>query len=318
MWFRNLIVLRVPTGWELDLDSLADALRPLTFAEPTSVEEARVGWVPPFEGEPSLVYALGPQFLVSLREERKLLPARVVAQFVRQRVEQIEAAEGFRPGRKRIKALKEEVRDALLPRAFSLARDTRAWIDPIGGWLAVDTASQTRADEVVAMLAKALGGFPGRPLRTTRSPASSMTQWLIDDAAPAGLTIDQDVVLKARDGKATVRYANQSLDPQDVSRHTQAGKQCTALALTWRDRVSFMLTETLAIRRLRPLDVLTQTDEGGARDADAHARFASDFALMTAELSSLLSEVVDALGGPLADARRDGSATGNPGSAPST
>jgi recombination associated protein RdgC len=132
-----------------------------------------------------------------------------------------------------------------------------------------------------------------------------MTAWLVEGEAPVGFTIDRDVVLKARDGKATVRYANQSLEADDVAKHAKAGKQCTRLALTWADRVSVVLTDTLAIRRVRPLDVLQETEAGSAASTDADERFASDFTLMTGELSSLLAGLVDALGGPLPDARLD-------------
>lgn len=305
MWFRNLTVLRVPAGSELDADTLADALRPFAFTEPTSVEALRTGFVPPREGDASLVASVGRQLLFALRQEKKLLPSRVVAQFVKQRAERIEAEDGFKPGRKRMKALKEQVVDELLPRAFSLATDTRAWIDPVNGWLVIDAASAARADEVTGLLAKAFDGFPGRPLKTVQSPAAAMTAWLADGEAPAGFTIDQDVVLKARDGKATVRWANQSLESDEVGRHVKAGKQCTRLALTWNDRVSIVLTETLAIKRVRPLDVLTESESGSAASSDADERFASDFALMTGELAALLAGVVDALGGPLPDARLD-------------
>jgi recombination associated protein RdgC len=297
MWFRNLIVLRVPAGWDIDVDTLADALLPQAFTEATSVEETRLGWVPPREGDTSLVYASGRQMLITMRQEKKLLPARVVTQFVKQRAEKIEADEGFKPGRKRMKELKEIVRDELLPRAFSLSSDMRAWIDPVGGWLVVDAASQSKADELLGLLAKAIEGFPGRPLKVNRSPAGEMTAWLVADEAPARFSIDQDVELKARDGKASVRYANQSLDADDVTRHTKAGKQCTKLALTWADRVSFVLTDGLAIKRVRPLDVLKESAAGSAAGDDAEERFASDWVLMTGELSALLAGVVDALGG---------------------
>ncbi len=316
MWFRNLIVLRVPAGSPLDADTLADALLPFAFTEPTSVEALRTGFVPPRDGDASLVASVGRQLLFALRQEKKLLPAKVVAQFVRQRAERIEAEEGFRPGRKRMKEIKEQVVDELLPRAFSLATDTRAWIDPVNGWLVVDAASTSRADEVVGLLAKAFDGFPGRPLKTAQSPAGAMTAWLSDGEAPAGFSIDQDVVLKARDGKATVRYANQSLEADDVGRHVKAGKQCTRLALTWRDRVSIVLTDTLAIKRVRPLDVLTESQAGSAASTDADERFASDFALMTGELAALLDDVVDALGGPLPDGRLEAPAATVDGASP--
>lgn len=305
MWFRNLIVLRVPTGWDLDVDTLADALLPLAFTAPTAAEESRLGFVPPREGDASLVFAVGRQMLIALREEKKLLPARVVAQFARERAERIEAEDGFKPGRKRMKEIKEQVRDELLPRAFSLANDTRAWIDPVAGRLVVDAPSAARADAIVGLLAKALEGFPGRPLKTVHSPAATMTAWLTDGEAPAGFTIDQDAMLAARDGKASVRYANQSLETDDVARHVKAGKHCTRLALTWTDRMSLVLADTLAVKRVRALDTLAETGAGSASSPDAHERFESDFALMTGELSSMLDGLVDALGGALPDAKLD-------------
>ena len=306
MWFRNLFVLRVPAGWDLDADTLAGALAPLAHVPAGSVEETRVGWVPPRDGDAALVATAGRQLMFAMRQERKLLPARVVAQFVRERAERIEAEEGFRPGRRRMKELRGQVRDELLPRAFSLSTDTRAWIDPVAGRLVVDAASPACADELVGLLSKSLDGLPARPLKTVASPAAAMTAWLLEGSAPAGLSIDEDVVLVAREGKASVRYANQSLDADEVARHAKAGKQCSRLALTWADRVSFVLTDTLSIRRVRPLEVLQERDAAGsAADADAAERFEADFALMAGELDALIAGVVDALGGPLPDARLD-------------
>jgi recombination associated protein RdgC len=296
MWFKNLTVLTLPAHWHLDPAQLAEALERTALTEGSSLEANRVGWVPPREGDPALVYALDQQLLITLREEKKLLPTRVINQFVRQRAQQIEEREGFKPGRKRLKELKEQVYDELVPRAFSLSSDTRAWIDPVGGWLIIDAASHSRADTLIGLLSKTLDGLPARPLRTAQSPAGAMTAWLVDDDAPAGFSIDQDVELKARDTKASVRFTNQTLETEDVTRHTRTGKQCTKLALTWNNRVSFVLTENLTVRRVRPLDVL-QEAAGTLPGADANERFASDWTLMTRELAALLDDLRAALGG---------------------
>lgn len=298
MWFRNLIVYSVPKGWDLAPEALAQMLAPQAFAPGTSLEEGSIGWVPPREGDPSLVFTVNRQMLLTLRQEKKLLPAKVVAQVLKQRAEALEAAEGFKPGRKRLKELKEQVRDELLPRAFSLASDTRVWIDPVGGWLVVDCISALKAGEVFSLLVKAIEDLPARNLKVAGSVAGEMTAWLVSGEAPAGFSVDQDAELRAREGKATVRFANQSLDLEDVARHTKAGKQCTRLALTWANRVSFLLTDKLEIKRVRPLDVLKEA--AASAEGDADERFASDVMLMTGELSKMLADVVEALGGQLA------------------
>jgi recombination associated protein RdgC len=116
--------------------------------------------VPPKEGDSALVYAVDRQMLLTLRHEKKLLPAKVIAQVVKQRAEKLEEEEGFKPGRKRLKELKELVRDELLPRAFSLSSDTRVWIDPVHGWLAVDTGSANKAGRSSACWSRRSTAFP--------------------------------------------------------------------------------------------------------------------------------------------------------------
>src|SRR5207248_1700165 len=115
--------------------------------------------------------------------------------------------------------------------------------------LVIDAASSAKAEDVLKLLIKAVDKFPMDTLRVTQSPVAAMTDWLAADEAPGGFTVDQDTELRASgDGKATVRYLRHTLEAEDVRRHIAAGKQCTRLAMTWADRVSFVLTESLAIK----------------------------------------------------------------------
>ena len=78
-----------------------------------------------------------------------------------------------------------------------------------------------------------------------------------------------------------------------------SGKLPTRLALTWDDRISFILSEKLEIKRLTFLDLLKEEAEKSAEHADE--QFDADFALMTGELSRFLPQIVEALGGEVAD-----------------
>lgn len=96
-------------------------------------------------------------------------------------------------------------------------------------------------------MSKTIDPFPLEMLQVPHSPANVMTGWLAADEAPAGFTIDQDTELRATgDSRAAIRYVRQSIEAADVRRHIEEGKQCTRLALTWTDRISFVLTDTLA------------------------------------------------------------------------
>src|SRR5450830_1407752 len=72
------------------------------------------------------------------------------------------------------------------------------------------------------------------------------------------------------------------------------GKQCTRLAMTWDDKISFVLTESLAIKGIKPLDVITEKDTSTRNDEE---RFDNDMMLMTGELAKMMADIVEALGG---------------------
>jgi recombination associated protein RdgC len=189
--------------------------------------------------------------LLVFRAEKKLLPASVVTQVTKARALEVEEQQGFKLGRKQMRELKEQVTDELLPRAFSIRRDTRVWIDTVHGWLVIDASSQAVADEVLGLLVKSIDQLPLASVRVAQSPVAAMTEWLVSGEAPAGFTLDQDTELRSpAQGNATVRYVGHALDVEDMRRHIEAGKQCMRLAMTWNDRISFVLTPSLTIKRV--------------------------------------------------------------------
>jgi recombination associated protein RdgC len=74
----------------------------------------------------------------------------------------------------------------------------------------------------------------------------------------------------------------------------QAGKYPTRLALTFDDRLSFILTEKGEIKRLEFLDVVKESLEGVENVEEI---FDADFALMTGEFVRFLPALIEALGG---------------------
>jgi recombination associated protein RdgC len=65
--------------------------------------------------------------------------------------------------------------------------------------------------------------------------------------------------------------------------------------MTWNDRISFVLTENLQIKRLEFLDIIKEESTTLAENADE--MFELDFTLMTGELARMLTELTEALGG---------------------
>jgi recombination associated protein RdgC len=297
MFFKNLQVYRLPQNWGMTADHLADALASQAFTPASSNELLRQGWKAPRGAGTPLVHAVHGQLLLTLATEKKILPAKVVNQVAKARAAELEEQQGFPPGKKAMKELKERVADELLPRALSVQSETNVWIDPVNGWLVVDAASASKADDVIKFLLKAVDKLPLESLRVQRAPVAVMTAWLKQDESPFDFdfTIDQDATLRATgESKAQVGLKSHSLDPEDIGNHIAAGKQCVRLAMTWNSRISFVLTEQLAIKSVKPLDVIKENE---AITYDQDERFDNDFALMAGEYAKLLSDLVDALGG---------------------
>ncbi|HEX4856044.1 MAG TPA: recombination-associated protein RdgC [Limnobacter sp.] len=295
MWFKNLFIFRL-TKWEETPESLEDKLAKQALQACGGADLQTRGWISPkAEGEP-FVHRSGKQLLISLGLEKKLLPATVINQFTKARAAEIEEREGYKPGRKQMKEIKEAVTDELLPRAFAIRSRINAWIDTDHMWLVVDASSPAKADELVGMLMKSVQGVAMTLLKTKSSPTVAMTAWLAENDNPPSFTVDQDCELKSRgEQAATVRYVKHSLESDEIARHIQGGKDVTRLAMTWADKVSFVLHDNLQVKRLAPLDVIK---EQAALNEDDDA-FDTDFALMSGELRRLLPSLVDALGGEL-------------------
>lgn len=86
-----------------------------------------------------------------------------------------------------------------------------------------------------------------------------------------------------------------TLEGEQIKQHLAEGKTATKLALTWADKISFILTDTLQIKRVVFLDILKEQSDGQAENEEE--RFDLDFTLMAGELSQLLTALVGALGG---------------------
>ena len=295
MWFRNLQVYRCPAPFNISATSLEEQLGRHGFRGIAGYETQAQGWASPRD-DGGLVHTVHGQTLISLCSEKKLLPTSVIKDVTKVKAMEAEDRQGYKPGRKQLRELKQQVTDDLLPRAFNVRRHTGIWIDPVNGWLVIDAGSTGKAEEVVRLLHKSVDDFAFQRLDTATSPGAAMTAWLANNDVPRGFSIDQETELQSPvEEKATVRFVRHALDPKEVQRHIATGKQCTRLALTWSDRVSFVLTESLVLKRIAPVAVIRQGEDAQAQNDDE--RFDADFMLMTGELRGLITDLVEALGG---------------------
>lgn len=298
------MVYRIAPTWSATLEQIEEALDQARFVACGATQEKSVGWIEPRgQAHAPLAEAVAGHYLLKLMVETKAVPAAVLKRKAQERAAQIEAATGRKPGKKETKELREEAKLSLLPMAFSKQATVTVWIDPQARLLVVDAGSQGKADEVITCLVKSLDGLALELLQTTTSASVAMSEWLTSGEAPAGFSVDRECELKSTDEeKSVVKYARHPLDIEEVRQHIAVGKQPTKLALTWNDRVSFLLTENFQIKKLNFLDVVF---EGTAKDDEG---FDTDAAIATGEMSQLLPQLLLALGGEMQVAQAGGSA----------
>jgi len=231
--------------------------------------------------------------------ESKAVPGNVVRRKVDERVAEIEAATGRKPGKKEKRELMDDVLLSLLPQAFARQSTVLVWMDLENRRLVLNAGSQGKADEVMSALMNVMGGLSVSLIQTVTSPQAAMTQWLLaqtPDEWPADLTVERETVLKSTgEDAASVRFTRHHLANDDVRKHVLEGKLPTQLALSWDGRVAFVLTETLQLKKVQYLDGVM--DESGTDKNED--RFDADVALSTGLLGPLIDSLIEALGGEM-------------------
>lgn len=289
MWIKNLTVFlgAEPFPWSAaDLEERLDQHRcPPCGRQSLSSE----GFVPPLKGEDRMV-VVADGFLYCVHQEiARLLPGPVIKEELDEKVEQIREQEGRPVGRRERAELKDQITFELLPRAFTRSRRTGVLIDLERRRILVDSASDSRAEQIVAALRKAVDSLP-----VTRPTAASATtaafgEWLRDPASlPEGFTIGDRCEFKDGDG-ASVRITALDLSREEILAHLEQ-LAAVKVNLCWNDEMEFDLQQDLAIKRLKPLDLIQENiDNINAEDAleELMARLSLQGATLRAALDSL-------------------------------
>lgn len=298
--FKNASIYKIKLPQPLLLAALNELAAAYEFVPCGASQDRSIGWVPPRGQEHgAMVEQIGGHLILRLMIETKAVPSQALKEKVDEQVKHIEATTGRKPGKKEKRELTDDARLAMLPMAFAQRAAVWVWIDPAKGMLVIDSASQARLDVVTQYLVMLVDGTKIQHLNTQASPQACMALWLTDVDAPRGMfDIGRECLLKACDeSKAVVRYAKHSLDIDEVRQHIRHGKVPVKLALSYDDRVSFVLTSSMQITGLKFLEPVFE-ERAGDTNADA---FDADVAILTGELSKLIPDLVVALGGEVVE-----------------
>lgn len=294
---KNAILYRIAPEFVISSDLMANNLQAAEFTPCGATQEHSAGWVPPRgEAHGALIESIGGHLIAKLMIETKAVPADLVKRKAAEEAALIKQSTGRKPGKKEMKALREDALLALLPMAFPKQSARLVWIDPVARTLVIEASSQSKADAVVTALVQAIPDFGLQMLQTTQSPQTCMKQWLLAEDIedwPAHISVERSCELKSNnEAKSVVKFTRHNLVNDEVHQHIKQGKLPVKLALSWDGRVSFVLTDAMQIKGIEFLEGVYD-----GRDANAADGFDADVAIMTGELSKMMVDLVAALGG---------------------
>ena len=291
MWFKNARVYRLSAPLSTDLAVWETALAEFKFSPLTAQELVRSGFsFPLHQSIKHYCHALDALLFFAVKRQEKILPAAVINEEMQPRLDALEQEKGRPLSRKEKQALKEELQLSLLPRAFSRSSLTQGYYDAKNQWLVINTSSASKAEDILALLRKALGSLPALPWLDNHKLNTNLQLWLQNKALPQGFELGNDAELKAPDEEgAKVKFSNHLLSADDVQSHLQ-DKLVTSISLQRNDSLSLQITDDGALKRLKFHDLLTgQNDELGWEDLPA--RLDADLLLMAQALNQTLLSI---------------------------
>lgn len=287
MLFKNIIAYTltdnksIPTEYEEWNKLLSE--NKFVPCEPT--EKTRVGWL---KYDDNYFYWSDSFVLLTMKKEDKILPAEVIKSEVEERIENLEEKEGRKLKKTEKAAIKDDVINTLLPRAFSKYSTTSLVIDLQNKLIYVNTGSLNSAEDILALLRKNLGSLPVVPLQFQKDLSIEMKDFLLGKA----VLNDHFELLdefEISDGEGTINCKKTMYESEEIQNLLSTDKVVTKLALNYKENFSFLLTDGALIKRIKT-DPLFKEEMEKEKDVnmDDKVKFDSDFILSVKTISNFI------------------------------
>jgi recombination associated protein RdgC len=299
MFFKNLRAYKITDLAGLSAENILAAVTQSKFAPCTGQEAIRMGFTNAMhKSSQTLCHALNDDVLVlTMRRQEKILPAKVINEELQPKIEALELEKGRPLGRKEKQALKEELIQTLIPRAFSQSSEVNAIIDKAAGYVFIDTSSAGRAEDLLSMLRKGLGSLPVLPWVDGARLSNAMQTWLAGENLPQGMALGHAVKLVAPDEEgAKASFDNQLLTATDVQNQLE-DKMVVEMVLTIENNCTFKIKDNGTLTQIKWHDLITNGNDELGWD-DLVLRLNADLLLIIDQLRSIVRAVLGSVGVP--------------------
>ncbi len=295
MWFKNLRLYRLNAA--LDDSQLEERLSEKAFQPCGKLDPLKYGWVPPLGRKATLLsHTANGATLFCAKRQEKQIPAAALKEALENKLFEIQEEEGRPVGRKERQAIKDELIFTMLPQALPRSSTEVGYVHHADRMVLVNVSAAKKAEEFLSLLRESLGSLKAIPMSTHNPIAPVLTEWLRNGSAPTPFTLGEQCELRASKDERVIRFRKQDLSADEVRQHLDTGMHVRQLELNWRDTLSFVLDDEMAIKSMKFGDELLE--KAGEADTDSAAdAFDNEFTIMSAELSAFVKDLLEAFGG---------------------
>ncbi|HBM2815636.1 TPA: recombination-associated protein RdgC [Enterobacter hormaechei subsp. xiangfangensis] len=308
--YKNVCIYRLTRDIQLDAAKLRQAMADHPFTQCSSQESGRRGWLMNADNTPFMLQFDNVIHIVQ-KKERREVPKEALDAELAKKVDEWEQRMRTTIRRQEKSALKDEVFQTLLPRAFSKTSFTQILINLNTGIIMIDAASARVAEDALALLRKSLGSLPVVPVMAETPPELTMTEWVrhYHERAPEYILIEEKKLTMANLLETGMKASFSNHEVNDIIRElAENNNQITSLSLLvgTEYRLSLVLDADCTFKRIIFSETLKESavakgEETIGEDEDREARQQlineATFILMAQELSQAFEIIMRALGG---------------------
>lgn len=294
MFFKNLIIYQFDKNNAIErLDN--DMLKNMAFTPCGPTDSIKKGFVSPIDDDDVLKLQVQGHSLLKLRIESKLLPSSVIKKKTAERIEQLEQKLGRNVTKSERLCAKDEVIVDLLPVAFTKDQYVYVWINDKDKFIAVETASFKKAEDVLALIRKELGALALKPLSVENNISFTLKEWVCNDSTPPNFFVLNDAMLAdPLEGNGKIKLIDENLTAEEVKSYLNGGREIKSLSFSYKQQTVFTVNTELVFSKISFSSEMLDENSDISLD-DKAKRIEADFFLVANELANLINDFTKAV-----------------------